>query len=140
MGEEFNTTVACGEVPVCPQSSVLVGEGLRAAKDEETDTGRTPTTCSHCDHEGVALCSGCSDIFCKQCLKDQLSCIRHCGCQRANIASAYFAAASRFLHSVGPDGPVIRYRSVQREPVYEEKCTDGIAVEPTRCGAEGHKL
>ena len=38
MGEEFNTTGNCGEEPVCSQPSGLAGEGIRAARDEETDT------------------------------------------------------------------------------------------------------
>ena len=44
--------------------------------------------CSHCDREGALVCEGCKDIFCMQCLREQLNGRQQCGCQRARAAQA----------------------------------------------------
>ena len=42
--------------------------------------------CSHCDREGALVCEGCRDIFCMQCIREQLNGRQQCGCQRARTA------------------------------------------------------
>ena len=44
--------------------------------------------CSHCDREVALVCEGCKDIFCMQCLREQLNGRQQCGCQRARAAQA----------------------------------------------------